>query len=85
MSLKEILLEEDFHSIQKEGIGYIAITDGSKCRIHHVQCSNVDYYYFRTKVIENNRKNGSYYWAPSLNNLRARWKDSDDCLHCKHL
>lgn len=66
-------------------IGYVAITDGAKCRFHSIKCPNVDFNYFRTKVIKNNRKNGKYFWSSNIKGLIDRWKDSEDCLHCKHL
>lgn len=85
MDLKEILLEEEFCKIQTDGKGFIAITDGNNCRIHSVKCPNIDLSYFRTKVLENNRKNGSYYWDSNVTSLRSKFDNSDDCLHCKKL
>lgn len=59
MELKEILLEDEFRNIQKEGKGFIAITDGSKCRIHSVKCPNVDLYYFEQKLLITTEKMGA--------------------------
>lgn len=85
MPFKEILTEEDFCRTQKEGTGFIAITDANKCRIHSVKCPNVELHYFKTKVIQNNRKNGSYFWSDEIKTLKNKWKNSDDCLHCNYL
>lgn len=85
MELKEILLEEEFCKIQQAGAGFIAITDGNKCRIHSAMCPNIDLYYFRTKVIDNNRKNGNYYWSTDISSLKDKMNNSEECLHCNHL
>ena len=80
----EIASEEEFRSIKHNGIGYVVITDGNKSKLHVVNCPDVDFYYFKTKVIDNNNKNGRYYFSDSLIEIKNRL-NSEDCLHCKHL
>lgn len=82
MNIKEILDVDEFKSVKKEGLGYVAITDGNKCRLHIIMCPNVDLHYFKTKVIQNNRKNGRYYWSDNLSNLKSTFPQFEDCLHC---
>lgn len=83
--IREITSEESFRKIKSNGSGYIAITDSDNRKLHIVNCSNVDLYYFKTKVILNNNKNGNYYWSDSISELKGKLSNIEECLHCKHL
>ncbi|MBT2729502.1 hypothetical protein J7E63_21655 [Bacillus sp. ISL-75] len=59
-----------FEQLKQQGKGYFIITDtANPTKIHHVTCSFVSSNNFKTKVIDNNNKNGEYYWI-------EQWKSS---------
>lgn len=82
---EKITTEDSFRIKKNTVIGYMVITDGNKKKLHNITCPDVDFYYFRTKVIDNKEKNGSYYWSTLIENLKLELGNLDDCLHCKHL
>jgi hypothetical protein len=70
-----------FEQLKQQGKGYFIITDtANPKKIHHVTCSFVSSNNFKTKVIDNNCKNGEYYWIEVWD--LSPVKDETPCTKC---
>lgn len=65
----------------------IVIMDGPTKvdRIHFVRCPFVNEDSFQTKVLANNKKNGSYnyYQNSHYEQIKLKYKLGIDCIHCE--
>ncbi|CAN7458300.1 hypothetical protein [Paenibacillus sp. LjRoot56] len=83
MSRIEIKTIIEYKQRKSQSNGFIVITDKPlrKVMLHRTTCQNLEDRYFKQKVIDNNNKNGNYFWIDSMveaDDLNAEW-----CLHCK--
>jgi hypothetical protein len=80
--VKELLTREDYFAAITAGEGVIVIIDKPKLTrtAHPLTCPTLDAGRFLEKVVENARKNGSYWLASSFPEAR-RELDAQPC-HC---
>ena len=77
---REIITLDIFNEIKFKENGYIVITDtANPNKIHKPQCQFLLEGYFKVKVVENNCKNGHYYWTDDLQFAKEKW----GALPCK--
>ena len=79
--VRELLTRDDYWEATLSGEGVIVVVDSARGRTAHpVDCPTLEAAHFVEKVITNNRKNGRWYWAPSMA-VAATDLDAQPC-HC---
>ena len=64
-----------FEEVKNNNVGYVLILDiANPNRIHRPRCKYIKENRFRTKVMKNRNKNGSYWWVKNLNIAASKWK-----------
>lgn len=80
--MTEITSEEAFREAKFARDGYIVITDTTGNKIHMPRCDDVKISDFREKVLNNEKRNGRYYFVEDLvagiEEFRAK-----KCQNCK--
>lgn len=82
----EIENGKEFDKIMNDpykGDSFIVITDtSSKKMIHLLTCKSIKRADFIKKVIENNGKNGKYYWFKNSGEAKQAFNDVKECRNC---
>lgn len=83
-SVREIATQAEFEAARTAGTGYFVVTDRSTpTRIHTLGCYAVAPEHFRVKVLENQRRRGRYFHAPTADLARARFPKGRPCGLCR--
>ncbi|KAF0817644.1 MULTISPECIES: hypothetical protein [unclassified Cytobacillus] len=74
----------EFNEYRKNKIGYFLIEDKpTKIKtLHNVSCPHINIRFFEQKVINNQEKNGSYYWCGGFKGIISE-EGIRECLVCK--
>jgi hypothetical protein len=71
----EIRTVEEFRRVLAEGRGHVVITDNANPnKIHNPSCKWLKEAYFQEKVVENDCRNGHYYWTDDPGFATHEWK-----------
>lgn len=82
--MEELIELKNFRKKKEEGKGYIAITDKNlpKNCVHHTSCYEVKEIHFKQKVINSNRRNGTYYFTDDPNEALRTLDKMTKCEKC---
>lgn len=78
----EIVNLDQLKAVKREGKGYIVIKDIIRNTIHRPECDHVNLIHFRKKVLDNEKKNGGYFWIDSIENARDKF-NAKFCMDCE--
>ena len=84
----EVTTIEQFYEIKENNPNDLIVimdTPTKIDRIHYVRCHHVKDEYFQTKVLNNQRKNGSYhhYHNFEYEQIKQKYKQGIDCIACE--
>jgi hypothetical protein len=80
---KEILSLEELRGLRLADEGYIVITSGAQATIHRVNARCISTTNFRLKVNINERKQGGYFWVPSVASAAHEFPGAKRCRTCR--
>ena len=83
MEKKEIASLDELSKLRLADEGYVVITSGSQATVHKVNAECVSSTNFRLKVLINERKQGSYFWVPSVAEAARQLPGAKRCKVCK--
>lgn len=80
--MEKILTVQDFQRFKQLEKGFICISDSTKSnKVHNIKCGYISEENFKTKVITNKEKQGSYFWSDNSDELLCNFKGSL-CKYC---
>ncbi len=82
--IKKLLSLDEFDAVVFRGTGYIAITDSANpTRIHKADCQRLRRDWFKTKVVINRGRNGSYFFSEDYSALTYQFSNAILCSKCR--